>query len=107
MRNLFDIAVAAAYIRRQDFYAQTHWQAATLRDEHSISIATLPAPKKVECVVNAVWRGNRLLSPAGGGVSLIPDEALDPKRITKDADGKLAGRQKSLPAPLAEAWWWD
>ena len=107
MRNLFDIAVAAAYIRRQDFYAQTHWQAATLRDEHSLPIATFPTPKKVECVVNTVWRGNRLLSPAGGGVSLLPDEALDPKRIAKDAEGKLAASQKSLPAPPAQAWWWD
>jgi hypothetical protein len=107
MRNLFDTAVAAAYIRRQDFYGQAHWQAATLRDEHSLPIATLPTPKKVECVVNAVWRGNRLLSPAGGGVSLIPDEALDTKHIATDADGKLANRQKSLPAPQGEAWWWD
>ncbi|HKD37579.1 MAG TPA: DUF1598 domain-containing protein [Pirellulales bacterium] len=107
MRNLFDMAVAAAFMRRQDFYGRAKWQAATLRDERSLPIATLPTPKKVQCVVNAVWRGNRLLSPAGGGVSIVAEEALDDKRITKDADGKLAAREKALAAPPADAWWWD
>ncbi len=107
MRNLFDLAVAAAYMRRQDFYGQAHWHVAEFRDERMLPIATLPTPTKVQCVVNAVWRGNRLLSPAGGGVSIVAEEALDEKRISKDADGKLAGRQKALAAPPANAWWWD
>ncbi len=107
MRNLFDLAVAAAYIRQQDFYGQANWQAATLRDEKSLPVETLPSPKKVQCVVNAFWRGNRLLAPAGGGVSASPEEAIDPKHIAKDADGKLDGRRKALNAVNADAWWWD
>jgi hypothetical protein len=106
MRNLFDLAVAAAYIRRQDFYGQTGWQATVLRDEQAFPVATLPTPRKVACVVNAVWKGNRLLSPAGGGVSAAPEEALDAKRIVKDSDGKLNGVRIKQPA-AAEDWWWD
>ena len=107
MRNLFDLAVAAAYIRQQDFYGQTGWQASVLRDEHAFSVATLPTPKKVACVVNAVWKGNRLLSPAGGGVSATPEEALDAKRIAKDSDGKLNAARSKQPAAPEENWWWD
>ncbi len=107
MRNLFDLAVAAAYIRQQDFYGQTGWQASVLRDEHAFSVATLPTPKKVACVVNAVWKGNRLLSPAGGGVSAMPEAALDGKRIVKDPDGKLNAARSKQPAAPDENWWWD
>lgn len=108
MRNLFDMAVAAAFLRQQDYYRQAGWTAELLRDERRFPVANLPTPKKVQCVVNTVWRGNRLLSPAGGGVSVTAEEALDPKRIAKDADGKLTERRKSLPAqPRADDWWWD
>ncbi len=107
LRNLFDLAVAAAYIRQQDFYGQTGWQATLLRDEHTFSVATLPTPKKVACVVNAVWKGNRLLSPAGGGVSVMPEEALDAKHIARDSDGKLNAARTNQPAAPAEVWWWD
>jgi hypothetical protein len=107
MRNLFDLAVAAAYIRQQDFYGQVDWQANFFRDERAFPVATLPTPKKVACVVNAIWRGNRLLSPAGGGVSVAPDEALDPKRVAKDADSKLNARRNSLGAAPRDSWWWD
>jgi hypothetical protein len=107
MRNLFDLAIAAAYIRQQDFYTQSGWQAPNLRDERSLPASTLPTPKKVQCVINAVWKGNRLLSPAGGGVSLIPDEALDPKRITKDANGDLDRSRNSLARAPTDVWWWD
>jgi hypothetical protein len=106
MRNLFDLAVAAAYIRQQDFYGQTGWQSTVIRDEQAFPVATLPTPKKVACVVNAVWKGNRLLSPAGGGVSAAPEEALDAKRVVKDSDGKLNGVRIKQPA-AAEDWWWD
>ena len=107
MRTLFDLAVAAAYIRQQDFYGQVGWQATLFRDEQAFPVATLPTPKKVACVVNRVWKSNRLLSPAGGGVSVAPDEALDPQRVSKDADGKLSARWKSLTAERGDAWWWD
>jgi hypothetical protein len=107
MRNLFDLGVAAAYIRQQDFYSQCNWQAGTLRDEKALPVETLPSPKKVQCAVNAFWRGNRLLAPAGGGVSASPEEALDPNRLAKDADGKLDGRRKALNTPAADSWWWD
>ncbi len=36
MRNLFDLAVAAAYIRQQDFYGQVGWQADLFRDEQRV-----------------------------------------------------------------------
>ena len=107
MRNLFDLAVAAAYIRQQDFYGQVGWQATVFRDEQAFPVATLPTPKKVACVVNAIWRGNRLLSPAGGGVSAVPEDALDPKRVAKDVDGKLDARRNFLGAAPRDLWWWD
>ncbi len=107
MRNLFDMAVAAAFMRQQDYYRQAGWDARILRDETALPTATLPTPKKVQCVVNAVWRGNRLLSPAGGGVSVVAEAALEPKRIAPDAGGKLHDRRRGLALPAAADWWWD
>ena len=69
---------------------------------------TLAEPKKVPCVVNSLWKGSRLLTPAGGGVSIRPDEALDPANLLPDEKGAIAGLREQLarPADVAQ-WWWD
>jgi hypothetical protein len=79
----------------------------TLGDEKSVPTLTFPAPQQVECLVNVVWKGNRLLSPAGG-VSLQPHEALNAERLQADQDGKLGGEYQALSGGIDnERWWWD
>jgi hypothetical protein len=107
MRNLIDLAIAAALIRRLDMYDQTGWPAETFRDEAVLPVETLPEPRRVPCVVNSLWKGNRLLTPAGGGVSIRPDEALRSENLLSDNDGSVAKLRGELALPAAERWWWD
>lgn len=108
LRNSIDLLVAAAFMRGQDYYGQAGWTLTTMLDEAALPIETQPAPKKVACVVNAVWRGNRLLSPAGGGVSIQADQALVPERRLHDEDGKLSGSYSTTGESLPmDRWWWD
>jgi hypothetical protein len=108
MRNLIDLVIAAAFIQRQDFYARAEWQLGALADEAALPVQTVETPQRVACVANAFWNGNRLLTPAGGGVSIVAHEALEAKHLIKDEGGKVANRQKELQGGLpAEGWWWD
>jgi len=108
LRNLIDVLVAAAFIRQQDFYGQTGWNLGIFGDERALPVQTASAAQRVPCVVNSVWKGNRLLSPAGGGVSIRADEALRPNRLLADEDGKLADRYGKTSPPADESrWWWD
>ena len=60
LRQLIDVAIAAAYIQDQDFYTQANWNAPALMDERTVAVETHHAPEQVETAVNAIWRGNTL-----------------------------------------------
>jgi hypothetical protein len=107
MRSLIDLAVAAALIRRLEYYDKSQWSAETFRDEKKLPVEILPGPKRVPCVVNTLWKGSRLLSPAGGGVTIRPDEALATENLLPDEDGKVQKLREELPRPAGGAWWWD
>jgi hypothetical protein len=59
--------------------------------------------------VNVLWKGSRLLAPAGG-VSIQPELALSRDRIATDKDGTLREQRVRVRpgAGLPDgAWWWD
>lgn len=109
MRNLIDAAIAAAYIQQQDFYGQADWEMTTFGDESRFAVETHTAPHQVETAVNAIWKGNTLMTPLGGGVHVQPRQALNSDRLTTEADGKTAALQQTVaPNDLAaDQWWWD
>ncbi|NCY02103.1 MAG: DUF1598 domain-containing protein, partial [Planctomycetia bacterium] len=107
LRTLIDLVVVAAYLQEHDAYGRTHWDAAALRDEQICVTERLQPPVAVEPAINAVWRGSRLLTPIGGGVSLQPRMALDSPNLLMDEKGTVAeARAASLAIP-AGRWWWD
>ena len=107
LRNLIDLAVAAAYLQEHDAYGRTQWGAQALCNEEVYSIQRLAPPVEVETAIAAVWRGNRLLTPIGGGVTMQPRLALDAENLLLDDSGTVASvRGESLTAP-AGRWWWD
>lgn len=106
LRNMIDLLVAAAFIREQNYYAKAEWRPGALADESKLPVETLTSPSKVQCVVNAVWKDNRLLVPAGG-VGIQPDLALAPARVQPDKDGKLQDRREKSGSRPAMRWWWD
>ncbi|TWU59014.1 hypothetical protein Poly51_17990 [Rubripirellula tenax] len=109
LRQLIDVAIAAAYIQEQDFYGQASWDASVLMDESKVSVETYTSPEQVETAVNAIWKGNTLMTPLGGGVQMQPRIALSKENLKIDANGEnVQAKQSAGPADLANGqWWWD
>lgn len=108
LRNQIDMLVAAAFIQRQDYYARADWPADLLLDESSLPTETLQNATKVDCAVNLLWKGNRMLCPAGGGVSIKANEALEQDRLLEDERGQLRMARETVSQGLATPnWWWD
>jgi len=109
LRSLINLLIVSAYIHEQDYYSQADFDLGIFNDEQRYPVETYQAPETVETAVNAVWKGSRLLTPIGGGVSIKAKEALTPERIQRDEDGSLAKTQKevTLEKLAPGQWWWD
>lgn len=109
LRSLIDVSIAAAFIQQQDYATQAGWDMSLFMDESRLPVETHNAPHQVETAVNAVWSGNTLLTPLGGGVSLQPKRALGADVVRRDESGQLIKpRAEISPANLeANKWWWD
>ncbi|MCM2371672.1 DUF1598 domain-containing protein [Aporhodopirellula aestuarii] len=109
LQQLIDLAIAAAYIQEQDFYAQADWNMPVLGDESQLRVETYTAPEKVETAVNAIWRGNTLMTPLGGGVNMQPRVAFNSDRMKVDASGEnVETKNAAGPSDLEPGqWWWD
>ena len=99
--------MAAAYLQEHDAYGRSQWGAESLRNEDVYSIQRYQPPVEVETAIAAVWRGNRLLTPIGGGVTMQPRIALDATNVLMDDEGLVSSaRGKKLAVPQ-DRWWWD
>ena len=109
LRQLIDVSIAAAYIQQQDFYGQSGWSMPVLLDESRVSVETYTAPEQVETAVNAIWRGNTLMTPLGGGVHVEPRVALRKEHVEVDTVGaNQQVKQSAGPSELSTGqWWWD
>jgi hypothetical protein len=106
LRNVIDLAVAAAWMQEHDAYGKSGWAAAKLRDEQACPIETQPVASSADTAIHAVWRGNRLLTPIGGGVTLVPRMALDAGNLLPDEKGEVKAAQAAVKLPDT-GWYWD
>jgi hypothetical protein len=109
LRNLIDLSIVAAYVQRNDWYAESGWSMDFFGDESKYAIQTYVAPTKVETAVNAIWKGNTLMTPIGGGVRIQAEQALEQENLLADEQGALAEKRAavSLSDLPAGQWWWD
>jgi hypothetical protein len=109
LRNCIDLAVAAAFIQNQDYYGLANWKAETFNDEGTVNVEKLNPPQTVETAVNAMWRGNTLMTPLGGGVQMRPTEAIDPTNLLEDKDAKVKDARTAIDLTGLKPgqWWWD
>jgi hypothetical protein len=109
LRNLIDMAVAAAFIQQQDYYGQADWRMEVFSSEDALAVETYEAPKQVETAVNAIWKGNTLMTPVGGGVNIQPRLALSSDNLLSDEKGEVKSlREQTGIGELAkDRWWWD
>jgi hypothetical protein len=107
LRNLIDVAIAAAYIKDNDLYTEANWDLGVLADESQVSVEHYPVAQQVETAVASVWRGSQLMTPVGGGVHIEPELALGAEKLLED-DGTLHAVRVGTDLQLAEGqWWWD
>jgi hypothetical protein len=109
LKNLIDLAVAAAFIQKQDYYSAAGWKVETLSDERQFAVETWEAPKTVEPAANAVFKGNRLMTPIAGGVEMEPLRPVQTENRLKDEKGTVKQAHESVKLDnLAKGqWWWD
>ena len=109
MQNLFDLAIVAAYIQHQDYYSTAEWDMELFGDETQFSIETFDSPTQVESAVNAVWKGNLLMTPIGGGVVINATKALTSDNMSYDQKNAAESVRKSINIAELDAnqWWWD
>ena len=108
LRNLIDVAVAAAYIQKQDFYGKAGWSMELFGDEQAMPTEMYNAPKQVESTVATVWRGSKLMTPIAGGVRFEPRVAIKPGNLLSDESGKVDKVRGEVKLKLAPGqWWWD
>lgn len=108
LRNVIDLTIAAATIQQNDMYGQTAWQMELFADEAQFPVEVFETPKTVATAVNAIWRGNQLMTPVGGGVSIRPMEALSSENLLQD-DGSVQQTRETVTLNQLpdSAWWWD
>ncbi len=109
LRNLIDLAITAAFIQEADLYRQAGWAMATFGSEDALPVETYAVPTHVESAINVVWKGNVLMTPIGGGVSIQPRLALSSDRVQEDEAGAIAETQAANAVGQLDAgqWWWD
>jgi hypothetical protein len=109
LRNLVDMAVAAAHIQREGFYDKAGWNMEVLGDEELFPVQIYKAPVEVDTVVTSLWKGNRLVTPVGGGVRIEAQTALEPTNLLPDTDGRAEKTRAAIELGGLEAdqWWWD
>ena len=118
LRSMVDWLVAAAFMRQNHWPTRAGWRPTLLVDRKQATFAPQAAqpavaaqstgPLAAPVVVNTVWKGRRMISAAGGGVSIIPALALKPEHL-REVDGKPfeEPRQTAMPANVTDRWWWD
>ena len=108
LRQLIDWLIVAAFMRQNDWYQKATWPAKTFFSEESFSVKTASSPIQAPVVVNAFWKGHRMFSPAGGGVSIEPMLALERMEDSYPLrESRLQLRSAIEENRDAERWWWD
>lgn len=108
LRNVIDLSVVAAFMQQQDLYGKAGWSMPIFGSEKDLPVETLNAPKHVESAVAAIWKGNRLTTPIGGGVHIQPGSALSKANLLPDDKGTVSKIREELKLKVPEGqWWWD
>ena len=109
LKNLVDMSIVAAFIQKEDFYGRAGWDMEVFSDEEQFPVETYNAPKQVATAVNAIFKGNHLMTPVGGGVDIQPLKAVSEEMIQMDTKGKIKKVRSTVDIESLkdDQWWWD
>ncbi len=108
LRNVIDLVIAAAFIQQEDYCGRSGWEMLLFGNEEAFAVETYNVPRAVNTAVNAIWKGRRLMTPVGGGVTIHAVDALAGDNLLPDEGKKVAKLREQIKIELAEGqWWWD
>lgn len=93
LQNVFDLAVLAALIEREDVRRRTAWPMSTLLDEEQFPVSTFRVPKFVESSATTTSRARSILGLVGG-VTLTPGQVVG-QRSRHEGHGSLTAVRQS------------
>jgi hypothetical protein len=109
LQNLFDVAVVAALLRKQQVFDRVGWRAELLLDSRRLPLEVVTAPRSVpsEAITRPAQRGTML--GLVGGVTLDPFEVVETLKADGDEAGNAAAQfqRSAIPPEDAARWWWD
>ena len=106
LRNVIDLFVAAAWMKKNDAFQKSGWTPKSFLDNQVIDIENHPDAKTAPCAANAVWKGNVLIAPSGGGVSIKVLRAFADENLIADKKNEVQKARDNIQIP-ADRWWWD
>ena len=106
LRNVVDVLVAAAWMKKNNAFQKSGWIPTLFFDNDQLDVEYYPDAKTAPCVANAVWKGNLLIAPSGGGVSITASHALEDKNLLVDKKKSVQAARDQLAIP-DDQWWWD
>ena len=108
LRNLIDLTIASAYIQQQGYCDKAGWKMEFFGSEKEFPVESYDIPKTVETAVNAIWKGQSLMTPIGGGVQIQAAQAIDSNNLLEDEKAKVSEVRSTVKPNLAKGqWWWD
>lgn len=111
LRNVFDLAMAAALIRREGLADRADWEMKFLGDPERFSVQRHTPPTEVESVVNhRLIRGKHVVAGVSGGCRVEPAQVLAELPMKADSGALTSASFASSPSrsnTAPEQWWWD
>jgi hypothetical protein len=108
LRNIFDLAMAAALIQREGLAAKASWQSGLFASDEKLPLPQAAVPRQVETVINhRVVKRTQIIAGVSGGVMVAPADVLNNVHTSSDkaiVEARLDAPKKS---ETPETWWWD
>ena len=110
LQTVMDLSLMGAFLQECEVYDRCAWHPDFFYDEDRFTVEQHPTQSTVDTAANAIWKGNRLMTPVGGGVEIRP--GLELSRAGEYATGKTTELQPSPAVEVLESlavgqWWWD
>ena len=110
LRNICDLALVGALIRRESLADKVDWPMLYLGDPQGYSVRLGPMPQTVDSVINDCSAGrDEFIVGVSGGVRIDPEYMLRTDPIRVNRSGKVASIHAAAKPPAIEdnRWWWD
>lgn len=109
LQNLFDVAVVAALLRKENVLERVDWRGDLFGDADRLPLESLPVPDSVpsEATTRPVQRG--MMLGLVGGVTLDPHQVAETLTRQAAAGENAAAvlQPRVIPPADATRWWWD